>query len=260
MAKALRKKIVFIGSGNVATCLGSALQGKYTIVQIYSRTLENARTLAEKLGCPFTNDLKKITKDADLYIIAVKDDVLEGVCKKLKLNGKMVIHTSGATSIDVLKGVSERCGVMWPMYSFAGGNILKPFPAGMPFFVEALDEGGEKVIEGVVKDLRGVIYRMDSEKRAKVHMTAVFVNNFPNYLFGIAEVLCKEAGVPFKLFLPLARETVENVGKQGAAKSQTGPASRNERNIIKRHLALLKGHEMYREIYKVLTESIIKRK
>jgi len=253
--KSSLQKIIFIGSGNVATSLSEALKGSFDIIQIYSRTLANARKLAQKTGCAFTNDLNKISTAADIYIIAVKDDTIAEICKKLKLPGKIVLHTSGSTEMNVLENISNICGVIWPMYSFAGNAKLA---STTPFFIEASDKKTNYELTYIVKELKGKPYYLDSEKRAKVHMTAVFVNNFPNHLFTIAETLCKEAGIPFNLFLPLAKETVENIAKQSPSLCQTGPASRNEKKIIKKQIALLKPHPDYKVIYKLLTKSIIK--
>jgi len=251
------KKIVFIGAGKVAATLALALENKRNIVQVYSP--HHARKLADKLKCSYTNDLKKIVTNADIYIIAIKDDAIEGVCKRLKLQGKIVIHTSGSTDMNILKSVSDKRGVLWPMYSFTGKSNIAP---GAPFFIEASDKKKtENELTSIVKELKGKTYYLNSEKRAKVHMTAVFVNNFPNHLMVIAEKLCKDAGVPFSLFTPLIKATFENVLKQSPALSQTGPASRNEKKIINQHLALLskdKSHPDYKEIYEVLTQSIIK--
>ena len=45
-------KIVIIGSGNLATQLSLALSDAgQQIVQVFSKTKEHARELAEKLGC-----------------------------------------------------------------------------------------------------------------------------------------------------------------------------------------------------------------
>jgi predicted short-subunit dehydrogenase-like oxidoreductase (DUF2520 family) len=254
MKKSSLQKIVFIGSGKVAASLSDSLKRKYEILQVYSKTIANARKLGVKIGCGYTNDLKKVSTNADLYIVAVKDDVIEDVCKKLRLPGKIVVHTSGSTGISVLKKVSDKCGVIWPMYSFAGKTNLAP---GTPFCIEASDKKTENQLTGLVKELKGKPYYIDSEKWAKIHMTAVFVNNFPNHLFTIAETLCKEAGIPFNLFFPLAKETFENITRQSPALSQTGPASRNEKKILKKHLEILKPNPMYADIYKVVTKSII---
>ncbi len=249
------RKIVFIGAGNVANSISDVLRKKNSIIQVYSKTLAHARKLGKKLTCEFTNDLKNISKDADLYITAVKDDALEGVCKKLKLPGKIVIHTSGSTEMNILKNVSENYGVLWPMYSFVGGAKLE---AGASCFVEGSNKKTENYLTLLVKELKGKCYYIDSEKRGKIHMTAVFVNNFPNHLFTIAEKLCKDAGVPFSLFLPLAQETVDTIKRQSPAVSQTGPASRNEKRILKKHLGLLESYPEYKKVYEVLTKSIIK--
>ena len=96
---------MFIGSGKVATSLAINLKNANDIVQVYSKSLANAQLFGKKLKCTFTDDLKKITLDADLYIIAVKDEVLENVCKKLRLQGKTVIHTSGSTELSILKNL-----------------------------------------------------------------------------------------------------------------------------------------------------------
>jgi len=249
------EKIVFIGAGKVATTLALALKSKRKIIQVYSP--HNAKELADKLKCSYTNDIKKINPDADIYIIAVKDDAIEEVCKKLKLPDKIVIHTSGSTPLNVLKTVTGKVGVLWPMYSFTTKSILTP---GVPYFIEASDKRTENIITAIAKELKGKTYHLNSEKRTMVHMTAVFVNNFPNHLFTIAEVICKDAGIPFSLFTPLVKATFENVLKQSSAVSQTGPASRNEKKIINRHLELLsknKAHPVYKEIYETLTKSII---
>lgn len=62
-------KIVFIGAGNLATRLSLAMQRVgMQIGQVYSRTQENARQLAVKLGCPWTTDLSALQPDADMYV------------------------------------------------------------------------------------------------------------------------------------------------------------------------------------------------
>ncbi len=68
------KKIVLIGAGNVATHLGSALCGAgCDVVQVYSRTKESAMELADKLSVDYTIVPDEIRRDADLYIVALKD-------------------------------------------------------------------------------------------------------------------------------------------------------------------------------------------
>lgn len=69
-------KIVLIGAGNVATHLGIALQkAGCLILQVYSRTEESASALAARLSVDYTIVPDEIRRDADLYIVALKDAV-----------------------------------------------------------------------------------------------------------------------------------------------------------------------------------------
>ena len=93
------KNIILVGSGNVATHLGIALQNyNYKIVQVYSRSIENAKKLAQKLNTNFTNDLTQL-KTADLIIVSVNDDAISTVLSKLK--NTAIVHTSGSVGMDV---------------------------------------------------------------------------------------------------------------------------------------------------------------
>ena len=69
-------KVIFLGSGNLATRLSLEMHRKgMTIGQVYSYTPENARQLAGRLGCLWTTDLEAIDY-ADLYVFSLKDTVL----------------------------------------------------------------------------------------------------------------------------------------------------------------------------------------
>src|SRR4051794_14692704 len=110
--------IVIIGSGNVATVIGLSIKNAgHAIPEVVSRNIIHAQTLATKLGAKALSDLNAITKDADCYIIAVSDDSIENIAGLLNLKNKIVIHTSGATSKDVLKKASKFYGVMYPLQS-----------------------------------------------------------------------------------------------------------------------------------------------
>ena len=67
-------KVVFIGSGNLATHLSLAMKGAgIEVVQVYSQTESHASLLANKLSCSFTTEPESIVIDADIYIFSVKD-------------------------------------------------------------------------------------------------------------------------------------------------------------------------------------------
>ena len=96
--------IVFIGAGNLATNLAKALYRKgFRIVQVYSRTMESARTLAEKVEAEYTTDLQAVSKDAKLYIVSLKDDALVDLLPQIT-EGKqasLLVHTAGSIPMSV---------------------------------------------------------------------------------------------------------------------------------------------------------------
>lgn len=66
--------VVFLGAGNLATNLAKALYRKgFRIMQVYSRTEESARTLANEVEAEYITDLKDVSNEARLYIISLKD-------------------------------------------------------------------------------------------------------------------------------------------------------------------------------------------
>ena len=78
--------IVFVGAGNLATNVAKALykQG-FHIAQVYSRTQESAKTLADMIDAKYTTQLHELKSDADLYIISLKDtafvQLIGDICK-----------------------------------------------------------------------------------------------------------------------------------------------------------------------------------
>lgn len=249
-----RNGIVFIGSGKVAYALAQRLKKNYNIAQVYSHTLSHAKQLSEVLNCSYTDDLKKIILSADIYIIAVKDDALNEIASTLRLKDKLVVHTSGSVNIDVLKKASRNYGVLYPLQTFAAKSTLK---AGTPFCLEGSSEDVLSKLAGMVKKIHGKAYRLNSEQREKLHLAAVFANNFVNYMFTVAYNITREYKVPFEVLIPLIEETVQNLKVSPPAANQTGPAARGDKGTIKRHEALLKNRPEYLKLYKALTQSII---
>ena len=70
------KKIVLIGSGNVATHFGALKEKGFNILQVWSYNTKNAKVLAEKLNCQYTSGIKNILA-ADLYIYQSKMMLLQ---------------------------------------------------------------------------------------------------------------------------------------------------------------------------------------
>ena len=114
--------VILIGAGRLATNLGKALlEAGHDILQVYSRTMESASALATLAGGAPVTEIEKVRKDADVYIISVKDSVLPDLVQALcsGRSTKVFLHTAGSVNMDVFAGMALHYGVFYPMQSFS---------------------------------------------------------------------------------------------------------------------------------------------
>ncbi len=255
-------KIVIIGSGNVATQLGKALKDAgHEILQVYSRSKSSSKTLAKKLSCDSTNDLKNISRQAEVYIIAVSDSAIPEVLRairntKYKIKNTIVLHTSGSVSIDAFEKNYKNYGVLYPVQTFSAKRNVDF--KNIPVCIEANNPSSKKKITALAKSITKKIHYLDSDQRKKVHLAAVFANNFSNHLFTIAEHMLIKENISFDLLRPLILETALKVQHDSPLEMQTGPAKRGDSSVISSQLEMLKNKKEFRDIYKLITESIEK--
>ena len=247
--------IVIIGSGNVATVLGRKFKtAGHQVLQIVSRNASTASKLAYELDTESTNYTSIINRNAEVYIIAIPDDAIAGLVADLQLPGKVVAHTSASVSKNVLQNVTAHYGVFYPLQS------LRKEDSGItefPFFYDGSDELTKKKLAALAGSISPQpALQAGDEARMKLHVAAVIVNNFTNHLYALAEAYCKKEGLDFKQLLPLINETTDRLKETTPSLSQTGPATRNDAETIKQHLALLTHHPELKKVYEFLSASI----
>ena len=247
--------IVILGSGNVAAVLGRKFKAAgHNILQIVSRNASVASKLAYEWDTESTNYSSIINRNADVYIIAVTDDAIDEVAADLQLPKKVVAHTAASVSKDVLKNVSNHYGVFYPLQSLRKEDTDLP---EAPIFFDGSDEFTKKKLESLANSIapRHVAQAGD-DARLKLHVAAVFVNNFTNHLYSLAESYCKKEGIDFKELIPLIEETASRAKDLSPSRSQTGPSARNDEETIEKHLKLLEAHPQLKKVYEFLTSSI----
>ena len=250
------KRVVIIGSGNVATSLAHGLAACCEVAQIYSRQLSHAQALATAVGCSdVTDDLLSLVPDADAYIIAVRDDAIAEVIAATPDNGALWVHTSGSKPIELFAGHRARYGVLWPMQSFSREMVV-PLDE-VHFFAEANNEAALDALMDLGHMLSRHVVEADSSQRLQLHVASVFSCNFANHMWTLAHEVLDEAGLPFEAMLPLIRTTVDKLDRLSPSQSQTGPAVRHDLKVVANHLAMLDGDK--REIYDLLSQSIMNR-
>jgi pyrroline-5-carboxylate reductase len=248
-------RIIFLGSGNVAQIFAKRLfNSGHDILQIYSPTIANAKALAASVNAASTNDIKQIIPDADVYILAIKDNALAEVAAQLNSKEKVAIHCAGAVSLDVLQQVSEHRAVIWSLYSIQKNNF--PQNNNMPLVVEANSSKALQTAVQLANDISNNVTVADLIQRQMLHLNAVLVNNFTNHLLTIAQNICNENNLPFDILLPIIKQTFEQTEKTLPSESQTGPAIRNDTTTISKHIELLSGHPLWQKIYEDISISI----
>ncbi|SHJ70089.1 Rossmann-like and DUF2520 domain-containing protein [Pseudozobellia thermophila] len=243
--------VSIIGSGRVAKHLHDAfsLNGEIDIVQVVSRNTTALQGFDQARST--TSDFKDIA-DSDIYIIAVSDNAINSVSQQLNTKNKLVVHTSGATPMDIL-ATHPRHGVFYPLQSFSKDRPMD-FNK-VPLCLESNTQSDLDLLKQLAQKITGRIYEVSTEQRKTLHLAAVFVNNFTNHLYHLAHEICKEKELSFELLRPLIGETVDKLSHLTPYQAQTGPARRGDQSTIDTHLAQLKK-PVEIEIYKLLSQSI----
>lgn len=245
--------ITFIGSGNVATHYALALHAcGHTIDQVWSRDFDHAELLASRVQAQATNHLAELRQGADVYVMAVTDDALFDIALDVQFGDALVLHTSGATSMQVLRSTSTRYGVVWSPQSFVRDFALD-YPT-LPFCIEGNCQQAEEMIKTLFGAVSSHLYPTTLEQRRYLHLAAVMVNNFTNGLYATAQQLCAQQQVPFEILLPIIQTTAQKAGYGDVRLQLTGPAVRHDQKTLDAHRKLLADNPQLLDLYDRLTE------
>lgn len=234
--------------------MGLALkESGFTIVQVYGRRMERARWLADKISATPADTLAAIHDGADVYFLAVSDDAIESLSRKLKLPGKVVAHTSGSKPTQALQTVSAKMGVFYPLQSFKIGRKVDwtHLPILLTGEAEVLEH-----LSPLAHALSKHVAIISDEQRSALHLAAVFINNFTNHCFTIAHEIADGHQIDFQHLIPLATHTVQQALEHDTRELQTGPAKRRDTQTMDRHLALLAEDKALSDLYAAMTRHI----
>lgn len=250
--------VVLVGAGRLATCLGKAFHRiGIPIVQVFSRTEQSARTLAEEVNAEWTTDIAAIRRDATLYLTALTDNALLQLIPLLTQGREQAlwVHTAGSVPMNVWQqGGVKHCGVVYPMQTFSKEREVN-FQT-IPIFIEASTPADLALLRALAGQLSGRVMEANSEQRKSLHLAAVFTCNFANHVYDLAARLLNHYGLPFDVMLPLIDETAAKVHTMLPRDAQTGPAVRHDTTVIDAHLRMLEPNPRMHEVYRLLSESI----
>lgn len=254
-------EIDIIGTGNLASVLAPALeQNGFIVNNVYGRDLAKAKYLANRLyQAKATDALDFSESKSNVFLLAISDDALEEVSRELVLpDDAIVAHTSGSSPLSVLGYTAvNNIGVFYPLQTFSKGRKVD-FDE-VPILIEGENKHTRTALTKIAKKLSGNVQEASSKQRLMLHLAAVYASNFTNAMLLHASDMLQAARLDFGLLGPLVAETFEKSFELGPLKAQTGPAKRNDLEIIEKHLEMLADLPDKQEVYKLISQQIMDR-
>lgn len=248
--------IVVLGAGNMATRLSLALvESGYTILQVFSRTMQSARLLATRLGrdVAYTDSISEVCTHARFYLFSISDDALPDLVSQLPENDALWLHTAGSMPMEIFAGKTRHYGVLYPMQTVS--KERETDWSEVPVFIEASTSTDLSLIENLARSISRNVQHCNSSQRRALHLAAVFACNFTNHMYAIAEKLLQEEGLDFDVMKFLIRETERKAEVMSPREAQTGPATRCDKNVMNKHLELLAASPE-EELYALISKNI----
>mgnify|MGYP003109290451 FL=1 len=252
-------QIGIIGTGNVAWHLARAFENAgHVITDIYNRDISKAKHFAlDFFNAKATNKLNFENSSAQVFILAVSDDVIEEIAPEVLLPENAVLaHTSGSVAMNALGYArTENQGVFYPLQTFSKGKAVDF--SEIPIGIEAENKITENALSLLAKSISNKVQLMDSRDRRTIHLAAVFACNFTNHLFTISKSILEDRNLDFGLLEPLIIETLNKSLEIGPSNAQTGPAKRGDLETLDNHFEALSKSPDIAEIYRSISQNII---
>ena len=189
--------------------------------------------------------------EADIILLAVRDDALEGAVRQLApahsaLAGSVVLHLSGALTSRVLaplRRAGAAVGSLHPLMTVSADPALaaRRF-RGAAFALEG-DRQAVRAATRIAQALGGMPFEVPAAAKVRYHAGAVFASNYLVAMLGAAEALLQAAGLSERhareALGPLAAASVANVARVGPVRALTGPVARGDAAVVRRHMAAL---------------------
>jgi len=256
-----------IGAGRLGSAFAIALsKAGFRIGGVYSKSEESCRLLCQKVGIEMKNSIEIVVQNSDLILLAVPDNHIGSIASEFAscinkeyIEKKIFLHLSGALTSDILqplRNLGAFTGSFHPIQTFADKDNGWKKLYNCFFGFEGCSKAVE-CVEAIVDKLDGKLVSIKKEQKNLYHAAACIISNYTVTLFHIMNQLLEKTGIDNKTatdaFLPLLKNTVDNIEKLGYINALTGPISRGDHKVIAKHIdSILKEAPEYETIYKVL--------
>lgn len=241
-------EIVIIGKGKV----GHAL----------SQLLELSNVFVTLVGRSKSEQLSPI-RTADIIIICVNDESIQTVCEQLAPSLKprsIVSHCSAALDSTILNSAKDAGSFVastHPLNTFPNiESALETF-ATTKHQTHLYAEGQHQALERLLPLFESLGFNtsvIEREAKPLYHVACVFACNYLNSLIELSMSSSEAAGLNRDTFWdsikPIIYATLNNIDKQGTAKSLSGPVARGDISTIEKHIdALNDAHNSIKKSY-----------
>ncbi|MEV4218874.1 Rossmann-like and DUF2520 domain-containing protein [Nonomuraea sp. ATR24] len=242
-----RLAVGVLGSGKVGSALGAALaQAGHRIVAASGVSDASRRWAADRLGVEPVRP-EEVVEAAELILLTVPDDALPDLVSGLAatgagLQGKLLVHTSGAYGLSVLRPAAEAGALpfaLHPVMTFTGRDDDLNRITGCSFGVTA-PEPLRPIAEALVIEMGGEPVWIADADRALYHAALASAANHMVTLIAESSDLLGRIGVehPGRMLGPLLGAALDNVLRLGIG-GLTGPVVRGDAGTVRKHVDAL---------------------
>ncbi len=260
------KNILIIGCGRLGSALYRMLKAQGSLqVKIYDTAGFNKHDKAYLPEEDFYFELNEtIIRPAELLIISVPDDHISGAAHVLlpyNLDGKIILHTSGLHSSEILRILEEKgalTGSLHPVQTFSSRFSDTAVWKNTWCTFEGSARAAS-ITEALCSEAGARFLRVNAVQKKALHTAAVFAANFSAALFASAEKILNEAHLDKQLVIPLIQKMQKNFKQNPAHNILSGPLQRGDSETIKTHLAFLSenGFKSEEQLYRNLAEYLL---
>jgi predicted short-subunit dehydrogenase-like oxidoreductase (DUF2520 family) len=264
MERMSKASVAIVGPGRVGQALAKLLvRAGIHVDFIAARNIARARRARKFIGrgSPVTLDDPALSK-AHVFVLSVADRAIAPVAEQLAnlllrrsssekrvkpLAGRIFLHTCGSMDASVLAPLARLGGVCGSLHPFQ----TVPSPAQGAenligtFWTTEGDAGACRLVRAWVHLLNGKIVRIHSRDKILYHLSAFLVCPTLIALMERATGFLEEVGAPTRVAREMlgafVSETVKNFVAMGGRRAMTGPASRGDWAVLRRH-----RQELYR--------------
>ena len=265
----VKPAIAIVGPGRLGSALALRLDSAgYPISEVVSRTpasQRRARVLTRTLKARSSHQGNARLAAGLVWLCVPDREIAVAAARLVDLTdwkGKIVFHSSGALTSDVLSVLRQRgakVASVHPMMTFVRGTL--PSLKGIAFALEG-DAAAVRPAGRIVRDLGGRALLVRKQSKAAYHAWGAFASPLLVAALVTAEEVARSAGLKTsaarRTMMPIICQTLVNYAALGPAGAFSGPLVRGDAEIVRRHLQALKKTPAARAVYVALSRSALR--